>query len=93
MRTRRLHARLCARLGKVFGARLVKAFGARPHPATKKSARQLAARQRVLFCEKMNIDPEKMNLGTKEWQQKRAEWQPTAHASLARFICRFKVNF
>ena len=57
MRTRRLHARLCARLGKAFGARLGKAFGARPHPATKKSARQLAARQRVLFCEKMNIDP------------------------------------
>ena len=34
MRTRRLHARLCARLGKAFGARLRKAFGARPHPAT-----------------------------------------------------------
>jgi len=35
MRTRRLHARLCTRFGKAFGARLGKAFGARPHPATK----------------------------------------------------------
>jgi len=47
----------------------------------------------------MNLDPKKMNLDPfstrdpKEWQRKRAEWQPTAHPSLARFICRFKVNF
>jgi hypothetical protein len=34
MRTRRLHTRLCARLGKGFGARLGKAIGARPNPAT-----------------------------------------------------------
>jgi hypothetical protein len=45
MRTRRLHARFCARLGKVFGVR--------PHPATTKynaKASEVAARQRVLFC-------------------------------------------
>ena len=47
-------------LGKAFGARLGKAFGARPHPATKTTRKLqswLAARQRVLFCEKMNLDP------------------------------------
>ena len=56
MRTRRLlsqlHARSCARLGK--------AFGARPHPATityNAIASELAARQRALFCEKVNLDP------------------------------------
>jgi hypothetical protein len=52
MRTRRLHARLCARLGK--------AFGARPHPAKNTynaKASELAARQMVLFSEKMNLDP------------------------------------
>jgi hypothetical protein len=52
MRTRRLHARLCARLGK--------AFGARPNPATityNAKAPELAARQRVLFCDMMNWDP------------------------------------
>ena len=46
MRTRRLHARLCARLGK--------AFGAGPNPATityNAKASELAARQRVLLCE------------------------------------------
>jgi hypothetical protein len=45
MRTRRLHARLCARLGKVFGTR--------PNPATityNAKAPELAARQRALFC-------------------------------------------
>ena len=44
MRRRRLPARLCARLGKVFDAR--------PHPATityNAKASELAARQRVLF--------------------------------------------
>jgi hypothetical protein len=41
MRTRRLHARLCARLGKVFGAR--------PHPATiTYNAKASAARQLFL---------------------------------------------
>jgi hypothetical protein len=45
MRTRRLHARLCVRLGNVFGAR--------PHPATityNAKASELPARLRVLFC-------------------------------------------
>jgi hypothetical protein len=45
MRTRRLRARLCARLGKVFDAR--------PHPATityNVKASELVARLRVLFC-------------------------------------------
>jgi hypothetical protein len=44
MRTRRLHARLCARLGKVFGART--------HPATviyNATASELAARQHILL--------------------------------------------
>ena len=48
------------RAPKAFGARFGKAFGARPHPATKtkrKLQSWLAARQRVLFCEKMNLDP------------------------------------
>ena len=60
MRTRRLHARLCARLGK--------AFGARPHPAIityNAKASELAARQMVLFSEfseKIDLDPQKMNL-------------------------------
>jgi IS4 transposase len=52
MRTRRLHARLCVSFGK--------AFGARPQPATityNAKASELAARQMVLFCEKMNLDP------------------------------------
>jgi hypothetical protein len=52
-------------LGKAFGARLRKAFGARPHPAAityNAKASELAARQRVLFCEKMDLDPQKMNL-------------------------------
>jgi hypothetical protein len=43
MRTKRLHTRLCARLGKVFGAR--------PHPATvtyNAKASVLAARQHTL---------------------------------------------
>ena len=60
MCTRRLHARLCARLGKAFGARLRKAFGARPHPAAityNAKASELAARQRALFCEKISLDP------------------------------------
>jgi hypothetical protein len=37
-----------------------KAFGARaPTPCDKNNAKasELAARQRVLFCEKMNLDP------------------------------------
>ena len=29
----------------------------------------------------------------KNGSKKRAEWQPTAHGSLAQFICRCKVNF
>jgi hypothetical protein len=48
MRKRRLHARLCARLGKVFGVR--------PHPSTityNAKASELAARQRVLFSDMM----------------------------------------
>jgi hypothetical protein len=48
MRTRQLHARLCARLEKVFGAR--------PNPATityNAKAPKLAARQRILFCDMM----------------------------------------
>jgi hypothetical protein len=52
VRTRRLHARLCARLGR--------AFGARPNPATityNAKASELAARQRDMFCEKANLDP------------------------------------
>jgi hypothetical protein len=52
MRTRRLHERLCARLGKVFGAR--------PHPATityNAGTSELAARQRVVFCDMMRCDP------------------------------------
>jgi|AntAceMinimDraft_1070359.scaffolds.fasta_scaffold140795_1 hypothetical protein len=54
-----MHARLCARLGK--------AFGARPHPATityNAKASELAARQRLLFREKKNVDPQQMNLET-----------------------------
>jgi hypothetical protein len=46
MRTRRMHARLCASFGKVFGAR--------PHPAIityNAKASELAARQMALFCE------------------------------------------
>jgi hypothetical protein len=52
MRTKQLHARLCARFEK--------AFGARPHPATitcNAKASVLAARQRALFCGMMNLDP------------------------------------
>jgi hypothetical protein len=63
MRTRRLHARLCARLGK--------AFGARPHPATityNVEASEQAARQRVLFCEKMYLDPRHQRMAEKNAQ-------------------------
>ena len=52
IRTRRLRARLSAHLEKVFGAR--------SHPATityNAKAPELAARQRVLFCDMMNWDP------------------------------------
>ena len=48
MRTKQLHARVCARFRKVFGAR--------PYPATityNAKAPELAARQRALFCDMM----------------------------------------
>jgi len=51
MRTSRLNARLCARLGKVFGAR--------PHPATityNAKASVLAVRQHVLPITRNTMD-------------------------------------
>ena len=63
MRTRRLHARLCARLGK--------AFGARPHPATitcNAKASELAARQLALFCDMMNLGPCHQKMAAKNAQ-------------------------
>ena len=59
MRTRRLHARLG------------KAFGARPHPATitcNAKASELAARQRALFCDMMNLDPFHQRMAAKNAQ-------------------------
>ena len=67
MRTRRLHARLFARLGKVFGAR--------PHPATityNAKASVLAARQHAL-----------QSLATRWIAARLTrEWQPKARVSL-----------
>jgi hypothetical protein len=80
MRTRRLNARLCARFGKVFGAR--------PHPATityNAKASVLAARQHVL---KSLVTRWISTLLTKEWQ-------PTAqHARLLSdaFVLHIKIT-
>jgi hypothetical protein len=77
MRKRRLNARLCARLGKVFGAR--------PHPATityNAKALVLAARQHVL-----------QSLATRWIATRLTkEWQPTARTSLVRCICPAQKN-
>jgi hypothetical protein len=77
MRTRRLNARLCARLGKVFDAR--------PNPATityNAKALVLAARQHVL-----------LSLVTRWIAARLTKkWQPTARASLVRCICPAQRN-
>jgi hypothetical protein len=77
MRSRRLHACLCARLGKVFGAR--------SHPATiayNAKASVLAARQHVLQSLETRC------IATRDTK----EWQPKTCASLVRCICHCTVN-
>jgi hypothetical protein len=77
MRARRLHARLFARLGKVFGAR--------PHPAIithNAKALVLAARQHVLRSLLTRLIATRL---TKEWQS-------IARASLVRCICPAQRN-
>ena len=88
MRTRRLHARLCGRLGKALGARLGIAFGARPRPSTityNAKASEQAARQRVLFCEKMYLDPRHQRMAEKNAQngsqQRTRLWPDSSVAS------------
>jgi hypothetical protein len=77
IRTRRLHARLSAGSGKVFGAR--------PNPATityNAKASVLAARQNVLQSLVTRCIATCL---TKEWQSK-------TRASLVRCICHCRVN-
>ena len=65
MRTRRLRARLAYvkraenRVSVAFAAASTFARTPRPPrvPYAEAKASELAARQRVLFCEKMNLDP------------------------------------